>query len=261
VLQVPSKGFESLEECYGTDNLDPENGTVRLVTIAPEQDGALEAIKQLSDRGVIASIGHSTTTYEISQQAFDAGAKTITHLFNAMNPLHHRNPGVFGLLGSSNERKPFFGIIADGIHLHPTSINIAYNAHPAGLILVTDAMFPAGLPDGVYDWTNDEKIEKKGHVLTLVGTDGKIAGSSATLIDCINNFLAWTNATVPEALNAVTKVPAKLLGIQDFKGCLNPGADADLVILAEETENGETKLKVDQVWKFGEMVFDSSSLY
>lgn len=101
----------------------------------------------------------------------------ITHLFNAMRPLHHRNPGVFGVLGIAETlQRPYFGVIADGIHLHPTSIKIAFNAHPEGFILVTDAMHLVGLPDGVYEWTNGESIVKKGPRLTLEGTLDKIAG-------------------------------------------------------------------------------------
>jgi N-acetylglucosamine-6-phosphate deacetylase len=182
----------------------------------------------------------------------------ITHLFNAMRPLHHRNPGIFGLLGtaSSSVRKPYFGIIADGIHLHPTSIKIAWNAHPDGLILVTDAMRLAGMPDGTYDWTNGSRIIKDGALLTLE-ENGKIAGSSIQLVDCVTNFINWTAASVPEALKTVTETPAKMLGLEDVKGTLKEGADADLVVLdLHEAGNGEKKLVVDEVWKFGVKVFD-----
>lgn len=203
-------------------------------------------------------MGHSEATYEEAEVGIRAGASMITHLFNAMRPLHHRNPGIFGLLGTapSTNRKPYFGIIADGIHLHPTSIKIAWNAHPEGLILVTDAMRLAGMPDGVYDWTNGSRIIKQGALLTLE-ENGKIAGSSIQLVDCVTNFLNWTGATVPEALKAVTTTPAKMLGLEDTKGTLQEGADADLVVLdLQKTANGEDKLVIDEVWKFGCKVFD-----
>jgi len=183
----------------------------------------------------------------------------ITHLFNAMQPLHHRNPGMFGLLGQAStpeHPKPFFGVIADGIHLHASAINIAWNAHPEGFILVTDAMSLVGLPDGVYDWTNGERIIKSGALLTLEGSD-KIAGSSITLIECLNNFLNWSNTSIAAALGAVTTTPAKMLGVGDIKGSLKSGADADLVVLDEVSDSGRRCLKVDQVWKFGECVYDS----
>ena len=118
----------------------------------------------------------------MASEAVASGVTMITHLFNAMRPLHHRNPGIFGVLGlaAEGQSRPYFGIIADGVHLHPTAINIAFNAHPGGFILVTDAMHLVGLPDAVYPWTNgdiDSKIVKVGPTLLLEGTD-KIAGRS-----------------------------------------------------------------------------------
>jgi N-acetylglucosamine-6-phosphate deacetylase len=228
------------------------------VTLAPELTGALSSIQALTERGIRVSIGHSEASYEEARLGIKTGATMITHLFNAMRPLHHRNPGIFGLLGtaSSTIQKPYFGIIADGIHLHPTSIKIAWNAHPEGLILVTDAMRLAGMPDGTYDWTNGSRINKKGPLLTLE-ENGKIAGSSIQLVDCVTNFLNWAGASVPEALKAVTETPAKMLGLGHVKGTLEEGADADLVVLdLQEGADGEKKLVVDEVWKFGCKVFD-----
>lgn len=256
VLQGPTNGLADLEECYGSDSLQNPS-PIKLITLAPELPGALACIPALTDRGIQVSIGHSEATYEEAKAGIKAGASMITHLFNAMRPLHHRNPGIFGLLGtaSSSITKPYFGIIADGIHLHPTSIKIAWHAHPDGLILVTDAMRLAGMPDGTYDWTNGSRIIKEGPLLTLE-ENGKIAGSSIQLVDCVTNFLNWTGATVPEALKAVTETPAKMLGLEGVKGTLREGADADLVILnLQATEDGEKKLVVDEVWKFGVKVF------
>ena len=110
---------------------------------------------------------------------------------------------------------------------------------------------------GTYDWTNGSRIIKTGALLTLE-ENGKIAGSSIQLVDCITNFLNWTGASVPEALKAVTETPAKMLGIHNIKGTLQEGADADLVVLdlQEGAVGGERKLIIDQVWKFGTKVFD-----
>lgn len=230
---------------------------IKMITAAPEVGTMIKNIPDLTSRGIVYSIGHSDATYEQAMSAVGQGAMMITHLFNAMRPFYHRNPGVFGLLGQSDLPKPYFGVIADGIHLHPTSIKIAYNAHSEGLILVTDAMRLCGLPDGVYDWTNGDRIIKKGARLTLEGSD-KIAGSSATLIECVNNFRRWTSATTAEALNAVTFTPAKMLGLEKVKGTLDHGADADLVVLGETIDSySGPSLTVDQVWKFGTKVFDS----
>lgn len=139
-------------------------------------------------------------------------------------------------------------------------------------MLVTDAMKLCGMPDGVYEWTNGERIVKKGALLTLEGSvvdgggkagaganngageiEGKIAGSSATLIECVNNFRRWAGTGVVEAVRAVTETPARMLGLEGVKGVLAPGADADLVVLGEDAEG---TLTVDQVWKFGVRVFD-----
>lgn len=124
---------------------------------------------------------------------------------------------------------PFFGLIADGIHLSPPTLKIAYSAHPTGAILVTDAMPLTGLPDGIYSWTNGENIIKKGSMLTLE-KNGRIAGSAIGLLECVNNFIQWTGCGVAEGLRAVTTTPAKMLREQN-KGRLEAGADADLCIL------------------------------
>jgi N-acetylglucosamine-6-phosphate deacetylase len=230
---------------------------IKMITAAPEVGDMMSQIPEIAKRDIIYAIGHSDATYEQAVQATHQGARMITHLFNAMRPFYHRNPGIFGLLGQSERRRPFYGVIADGIHLHPTSIKIAYNAHPEGLILVTDAMRLCGLPDGTYDWTNGERIVKTGARLTLEGSD-KIAGSSATLIECVNNFRRWSGSSTAAAINAVTATPARLLGLQGVKGSLDSGADADLVVLGENDDpfSGPT-LTVDQVWKLGAKIHDT----
>ncbi|KAF2191091.1 carbohydrate esterase family 9 protein [Zopfia rhizophila CBS 207.26] len=258
VLRTSPNGLSDLSLCYGATNLSYPS-PIKLLTLAPELPGALQSISALTSLGITVSIGHSEASYEEAILGINAGAKMITHLFNAMKPLHHRNPGIFGLLGTTpsptSHSKPYFGIIADGIHLHPTSIKIAWNAHPDGLILVTDAMRLAGMPDGTYDWTNGSRIVKKGALLTLE-ENGKIAGSSIELVECVTNFMNWTGASVPEALKAVTETPARMLGVENVKGTLKEGADADLVVLDSIEDECGKKLVVEQVWKFGECVFE-----
>ncbi|KAI0888471.1 carbohydrate esterase family 9 protein [Annulohypoxylon maeteangense] len=262
VLRV-AETFEDLEDCYGASNLNPESTfrplPIKMITAAPERGQMTKLIPELTSRGIIYSIGHSEATYEEASAAVAAGATMITHLFNAMRPLHHRNPGIFGVLGLAESLpRPYFGIIADGEHLHPTTIKIAFNAHPDGFILVTDSMHLVGLPDGAYQWTNGENtshILKKGNKLILEGTD-RIAGSSITLIECVSNFLNWSGASIPQALKAVTTTPAAMLGLQGIKGCLDDGADADMVVLSESPKTGGgIDLVVDEVWKFGTKVF------
>ncbi|KAL2260297.1 hypothetical protein VTK26DRAFT_5735 [Humicola hyalothermophila] len=268
VLRTAST-ISDLEDMYGASNITPspspsDSATtipppVKMITLAPELGAMTSIIPALTARGITVSIGHSEATYEEASAAIDAGASMITHLFNAMRPLHHRNPGIFGVLGvaESERTRPYFGVIADGIHLHPATVKIAWHAHPDGLILVTDAMHLVGLPDGRYPWTNGEEedyIVKEGDVLRLDGSE-TIAGSSITLLACVNNFLRYTGATIPQALKAVTATPAAMLGINGVKGTLDSGADADLVVLSENREGGQTSLVVDEVWKFGVRIF------
>ncbi len=177
-------GIQDLEDMYGAENLQPkelQGAPVKMITAAPELGDMTRLIPELRSRGIIFSIGHSEATYEEASAAVGAGATMITHLFNAMRPLHHRNPGVFGVLGEAESLpRPYFGVIADGIHLHPTTVKIAFSAHPDGFILVTDAMHMVGCPDGPYDWTNGDThmhLVKNGKVLLLEDSD-TIAGRS-----------------------------------------------------------------------------------
>jgi N-acetylglucosamine-6-phosphate deacetylase len=177
--------FSDLEAMYGAANINPAKAgpgplPVKMMTAAPELGGMMRLVPELTARGILYSMGHSEATFEEASAAVAAGATMITHLFNAMRPLHHRNPGIFGVLGETGDfPRPWFGLIADGIHLHPTTIKIAFHAHPDGLILVTDAMHMVGCPDGPYDWTNGDQhmhLVKDGKVLLLEGTD-TIAGA------------------------------------------------------------------------------------
>lgn len=181
---VQAESFDDLVDCYGAANMMPDEAgnppAIKMITAAPELGSMTSLIPEFTRRGIIYSIGHSEATYEEASAAVAAGATMITHLFNAMRPLHHRNPGIFGVLGVAEQSlpRPYFGIISDGEHLHPTTIKIAFNAHPDGFILVTDAMHLVGLPDGAYQWTNGDctnYIVKKGPKLLLEGSD-KIAG-------------------------------------------------------------------------------------
>lgn len=260
-MLIEAQTFADIEECYGKENLNAECEDdvipVKMITAAPERGRMVDLIPEMRSRDIIYSIGHTEATYENASAAVANGATMITHLFNAMKPLHHRNPGVFGVLGEAETLpRPYFGIISDGIHLHPTTVKIAFNAHPEGFVLVTDAMHLVGLPDGAYPWTNGDEvcnIVKKGSKLLLEGSE-VIAGSSITLLECVNNFLQWSGTSIPLALKAVTSTPAALLGLEGVKGSLAADADADLVIFSEEKQTGCSQLVLDEVWKFGTRV-------
>lgn len=149
-----------------------------MVTLAPELDGVVGPgvlIPALVAKGIVVSIGHSEASYEQACAAVKQGASMVTHLFNAIPQMHHRVPGIFGVLGAQDVRRPCFGLISDGVHVHPSFVRVVWGAHPGGLILVTDAMRVLGLADGTYEWTNGEVIVKKGGRVTL-GKGDKIAG-------------------------------------------------------------------------------------
>lgn len=174
VNDIPDCSIATLQSYYGPENLSG-GGAVKMVTLAPELAEALQTVRTLTDAGVLVSIGHTEANYETTAEAVKCGATMITHLFNAMNSVHHREPGPYGVLNEIREKRPYFGVIADGIHLHPSSIRLAHATHPSGLILVTDAVAFTGMPDGTYDWLNGQKVSKDGLRITLHGTD-TIAG-------------------------------------------------------------------------------------
>lgn len=170
VLQRPLDGIRSLEACYGAAHLCGPNPTIRKITLAPELDASGSVIQELCARGIVVAAGHSDASYEQMQSAVESGVTMVTHLFNAVRQPHHREPGIIGILGAQEKvKRPFFGIIADNIHIHPSMVSLAHEAHPEGMILVSDAMAMLGLPDGEYEWTNGEMIVKKGGELTLKG--------------------------------------------------------------------------------------------
>ncbi|KAL7914018.1 N-acetylglucosamine-6-phosphate deacetylase [Trichoderma velutinum] len=256
--------FADLEECYGKENITVKSNTdclpIKMITVAPELGDMMSLIPELSRRQIICSIGHSEATYEEAREAMARGASMVTHLFNAMRPLHHRDPGIIGLLGNNAlPHEHFFGLVADGIHLHPMVVNLAITSQPDKCILVTDAMHLLGLPDGVYPWANGDSIcniIKSGATLLLADSD-KIAGSSTTLLDCVNNVLKWSGFDIPQVLKTVTSTPATMLGLQGVKGSLDIGADADFVIFSETEADKAKYLEVNEVWKFGVRLYSS----
>ncbi|KAI8345787.1 hypothetical protein B0O80DRAFT_520154 [Mortierella sp. GBAus27b] len=243
VLQASApNGYEDFKAVYGFEGETPEAQkklseedlqSVKIITCAPELEGVMEAIPDLVKAGITVSVGHSMANTSQAEKAVMNGATFITHLFNAMPQFHHRDPGVIGLLGSRLDLpRPYYGLICDGIHVHPNSVKIAYDSHPEGVILVTDAMSAMGLAPGKYRLGNMNVTKEEDRVY-IEKTD-TLAGSVITLDACIRNFIKFTHCSLVEALEAVTLHPAVLLGIQETKGVIKPGADADLVFLTED---------------------------
>jgi N-acetylglucosamine-6-phosphate deacetylase len=207
-------------------------GWLRVITVAPELPGAIALIKAAVRAGVIAAVGHTDATADITSVAIDAGASHATHVFNGMRPLHHREPGPAGALLDRDEVS--CEVIADGVHLHDTAIRlVARAAGPARLVLVTDAMAAAGMPDGHYR-LGSMQVDVAGGVARLAADDepGAIAGSTATMEGVVRHAIA-AGLPVTAAAAAASTTPARVLGLGDRTGALRAGLDADLVVCDE----------------------------
>ncbi|MET9553454.1 N-acetylglucosamine-6-phosphate deacetylase [Streptomyces sp. NPDC006645] len=208
--------------------LDAARGTARMVTLATELPGGIDSVRLLVEHGVIAAIGHTDATYEQTVEAIDAGATVATHLFNAMPPLGHRAPGPIAAL--LEDERITVELINDGTHLHPAALELAF--HRAGadrVAFITDAMDAAGFGDGVYQLGPLEVEVKDGVARLAVG--GSIAGSTLTLDTAFKRAATVDRLPVTDIVRAISANPAKLLGVYDRVGSLEPGKDADLVIL------------------------------
>ncbi|XP_016063504.1 PREDICTED: N-acetylglucosamine-6-phosphate deacetylase isoform X2 [Miniopterus natalensis] len=252
---------------------------VRIVTLAPELSRSHEVIRALTARGICVSLGHSVADLQVAEEAVQCGAAFITHLFNAMLPFHHRDPGIVGLLTSDRlppGRHIFYGMISDGMHTNPAALRIAHRAHPQGLVLVTDAVPALGLGNGRHT-LGQQEVEVDGltacvagvpcqptpHPLCLVapalhlpracplcsqGTK-TLSGSIAPMDFCVRHFLQATGCSVESALEAASLHPAQLLGLEKRKGTLDFGADADFVMLDDSLHVQATYISGELVWQ------------
>lgn len=208
------------------------NQGLKVITIAPEIDGALETAAVLVKMGIVCAIGHSNSDYETGLKAIEAGFSSVTHCFNQLRPFHHRDPGVLGVALTRKELA--VELIADGIHLHPAVIDTIWRLKGAeNIILVSDAMAPAGLPDGSYPSIHGELTVAGGAVRNEAG---QLAGSTLTLDQAVKNMLKFTECGLNDVFRMASYNPARLLGINKHKGSLYPGKDADLVVLTTDLE-------------------------
>lgn len=202
-------------------------GAVRMVTLAPELPGALNLIRELVKRSIVVSAGHSAASHTQAIAGFDAGITWGTHLFNAMSPLVHREPGLVGALLASDIP---CGLIADGVHVHPAAVKIAWRAKGTrGLTLVTDAMSAMGMTPGQYPLGDRRVIadERSAHL-----ADGTLAGSILRMDAAVRNIIAYTDCSLADAVTMASATPTRVLGL-DCKGRIATGCDADMVVLDE----------------------------
>ncbi|UCD51912.1 MAG: N-acetylglucosamine-6-phosphate deacetylase, partial [Phycisphaerales bacterium] len=197
---------------------------LKMMTIAPELPGSLDLIRRLVSDGMVASLGHTTATYDETLRGFDAGINHVTHLFNAMPGMHHRAPGP---LAATFERSDVTAqVIIDGVHVHPSMIRLAYAAlGPDRFVTITDGMQAMGLPDGLYVYNSVEYEAKDG---TARYHDGTLIGTALGLSQMAARLSTYTGCGLPTAIRTVTENPARVLGLADKKGAIRTGYDADL---------------------------------
>ena len=214
-------------------------GPVRLMTLAPELPGAFDLVDILQARGVVVSLGHSDATAAVAHAAFDRGVRTVTHVFNAMRPLAHRDPGIVG--AALVRPDVVLQAIVDGIHLDPDTVRLLWHVAVGRLALVSDAIAAAGLGDGAYALGSVDVDVRDG---VARREDGVLAGSTLTMIQAVRNLIDL-GVPLERAVEAASVVPARVLGLRGV-GRLSPGSRADIVVL-------DDALEIDRVLVGGEM--------
>lgn len=231
-IRLPSVNeFEEISEA--------SNHAVRLVTLAPEMDGAEKLIVMLRNSGITASIGHSNATYNEVADTIKYGISHVAHTFNTMRSFDHREPGVVGAVLIHNELTA--ELICDQLHVHSVAMKLLTRVKgPSRVVLVTDAIRAAGMPDGKYKLGKRDVIVKNGDSRL---ESGELAGSTLTMNGAVKNMVNLVGASLQEALMMATINPAKVVGVHDSKGSLERGKDADFVILDENLNVHLTILK------------------
>ena len=217
---------------------------IRIVTIAPEEEGAEEFIESCVSQGIVVAIGHTNASYEQAMRAIQKGASHITHIFNAMTPLNHREPGA---VGAAMDSSVVCELIADNVHVNPAVQRILLKVKGVeGIILVTDAMKACLLEDGEYE-LGGQRVVVKNEVARLPA--GNLAGSVLTLDKALRNFTANTGIGLIDAIKTVTENPARVLKVNDRKGSIDIGKDADFVLFDDSFNIHATFVKGKKVYE------------
>lgn len=206
---------------------DASQGLVRIVDVAAELPNAVEFTEKASKLCTV-SIAHTDCSYADAEAVFDAGATHLTHLYNAMPPIHHRNPGP---IGAASERENVIAeLICDGQHIHPSAVRMAFRIFPDRICLISDALRCCGMPDGHYT-LGGQDVFLKDNVARLA--DGTIAGSATNLYDCMKNAIAF-GISPAQAIRSATIIPARQIGRADEIGAIEAGKLADFVVCDEK---------------------------
>ena len=202
---------------------------IRLITLAPELDGVMDLIRELTTKTETrVAVGHTAIGYDEALEAFDAGATEVTHLFNAMNGIHHRNPGLVG--AALTRKDAYCELIADTFHIHKGLFQLVADCKKDHLVLITDSLRAAGLPDGEYE-SGGQMVRKEG--IRCLLPNGTIAGSILRMNQAVHNLFTYTDLTLPEAICCGSLHPACAIGVDSRKGSIEPGKDADLILVDE----------------------------
>ncbi len=223
--------------------LESGGGAIRQVTIAPELPGALDAVRQFAEGGVVVAVGHTEADEHAARAAFDAGASLVTHIFNAMPGIHHRDPGP--IVAGFDDERVTLELVLDGVHVHPSVAQMTFRAAPHRVALVTDAMAAAGGDDGYYR-LGSLNVDVRGGIAHLAGTS-TIAGSTLTQDAALRCAITVAGVDEAAAVEALTATPARVLGRSHEWGMLAPNFAADLVVL-------DAEWNVERVWAAGHVV-------
>lgn len=218
-----------IEECEELNTVSDHH--IRMITIAPELENALDLISYCAQHGIVASLGHSNADYEMVMKAITLGVSHVTHVCNAMPPLHHRAPGVLG--ASLMDDRLSVQVICDGIHLHPLIVKMILRLKGAHQVcLVTDAMRAAGMPEGDYMLGKFMKVHYRNGYVT--SDNGSLSSSPLSMLQAFRNILAFGDISFSQAIHTVSTTPSRVLGLGNYIGALEEGYDADVLILDRE---------------------------
>jgi N-acetylglucosamine-6-phosphate deacetylase len=233
LLPIDEEKYEELDTLSGNN--------IRIIDLDPNLNNSMAFIKKHKDKKVL-SLAHTSCTYNTAMEAIQAGATHITHLFNAMNGLHHREPGIVGAVSDSNV---FAEIIGDGIHIHPSVLRFIFKAIPEKLILVSDSMSAAGLSDGIYE-LGGQKVYVSNNKACL--EDGTIAGSTTNLFQSFKNLVDY-GVPVENAVLSASLYPAKAINADKEIGSIEVGKKADFILLKKDNS-------INKVFKDGTIIFE-----
>ena len=232
----PPELFRELELNELDELIAISRQTLRVVALAPEKPGSLQAIRHLRQQDVRVMLGHSAATWEQTRAAFDAGANGLVHCYNGMTGLHHREPGMVG--AGLTDPRAWLELIADGHHVHPAAMTLCCNCAKDRIVLITDAMQAAGMPDGRYTLCG-ETVDMRGGIVRTAS--GGLAGSTLSVDAAVRNMVEFTGSTPEDAIHMASLHPARLLGIDHQLGSLKTGKRASIIAL-------DSALHLQQIW-------------